>query len=66
MYHGASIEDRKLYFLVKFGQYKFMKQLFDTGFIYMQRLRALQDIEHDQIGDKNEGLSHALQPDQVV
>jgi hypothetical protein len=60
------MEDRKLYFLVKFGQYTFMKQLFDTGSIYMQRLRAFQDVEHDQIGDKNEGLSHALQPSQVA
>lgn len=60
------MEDRNLYFLVKFGQYEFMKKLFETGSIYMQRLRTFQDIEHDQIGDKNEGLSHILQPEQVV
>lgn len=59
------MEDRRLYFLVKFGKYEFMKQLFDNGSIYMQRLRAFQGIEHAQIGDKHEGLSHSLQPSQV-
>ena len=49
------MEDRKLYFLVKFGQYEFMKQLFENGSIYMQSLCAFQNIEHAQIGDKNEG-----------
>lgn len=60
------MKDRKLYFLIKFGQYRFMKELFDNGSIYMQRLRKFNDIEHEQIGDKNEGVSHAFQPDKTI
>ena len=60
------MNQRELYFLIKFGKYKHMKALFDNGIIYMQRMRVFTEIEHAQIGDVNEGLSHTLQPDRVV
>ena len=52
--------------LIKFGQYVYMKALLEKGTIYMQALRNYADIEHDQIGDCNEGLSYSLTKDVKV
>ena len=46
--------------LIKFGQYMHMKSLLEEGSMYMQLLRNYVDIEHDQIGDPDEGLSYSL------
>lgn len=43
-----------------------MKALLETGSIYMQSLRNYVDIEHDQIGDPDEGLSYSLTKDVKV
>jgi hypothetical protein len=59
------MSDPKVVFLAKFGKPKYMEALQSEGEIYMQRLRAFKEIEHLQIGDKNEGLSHSFQPDKI-
>lgn len=43
-----------------------MKALIEDGAIYMQSLRNYIDIEHDQIGDPDEGLSLSLTKDVKV
>lgn len=43
-----------------------MKALLEKGVIYMQSLRNYVDIEHDQIGDPDEGLSYSLTKDVKV
>ncbi len=52
--------------LIKFGQYAYMKALLEEGEIYMQSLRHYVDVEHDQIGDPDEGLSYSLTKDVKV
>ena len=42
-----------------------MEDIQMKGDIRMQRLHVYQEIEHSQIGDKNEGLIHSLQPDKI-
>jgi hypothetical protein len=59
-------EETIMFFFVKFGQYQFMKELYDSGQIFMQRWRTFRNIEHDQIGDRNEGLSHAIQASNII
>lgn len=46
--------------LIKFGEYRYLKPLMEDGVLYMQALRNYAEIEHDQIGDPNEGLSYSL------
>lgn len=59
------LKDRRLFALMKFGERKYLESMRKTGALHMKRLRAFQDIEHKEIGDKNEGISHTWQPDKI-
>lgn len=55
----------EIFCIIKFGQEKYIKELQAEGKVYMQRLDAYQKIEQEEIGDKNEGITHLFQADNI-
>ncbi len=55
----------ELFCIIKFGTKENITELQKNGTIFMQRLHNYQKIEHDEIGDKNEGLTHLFQANKV-
>lgn len=51
--------------IIKFGEKKYINELYENGTVFMQRLYNYQKIEHTEIGDKNEGITHLFQANQV-
>ena len=60
------MSDNNFYFLLKFGEREHLNKMLIHGVLHMKRLRSFQKIEHSEIGDKNEGISHCWQPDQII
>jgi hypothetical protein len=46
-------EQKEFITIIKFGNSQNIKELYNNGTIYMQRLHNYQKIEHTEIGDKN-------------
>ena len=59
------MSNRKVFIFLKYGKYEYMKKLFDDGDVYLQRWKAFKDIEHSEIGDRNEGVAHTWPSSQV-
>jgi hypothetical protein len=51
--------------IIKFGEQKYIKDLYEDGTLFMQRLYNYQKIEHKERGDKHEGISHLFQSEQT-
>ena len=54
------------YGIIKFGEAEHIKELYENGTIFMQRAENYAKIEHDEIGDKHENLSHLYQPEYLT
>ncbi len=55
----------KLFGIIKFGKKEHITELQEKGMVFMRRLSNYIEIEHKEIGDKNEGLTHLLQASQI-
>ncbi|WP_294872979.1 hypothetical protein [Sulfuricurvum sp. RIFCSPLOWO2_12_FULL_43_24] len=51
--------------IIKFGAKRYIQDLYENGTVFMQRLYNYPKIEHPEIGDKNEGISHLFQAEQT-
>lgn len=51
--------------IIKFGEKKYIQDLYENGTVFMQRLFNYHEIEHIEIGDKNEGMTHLFQAKEV-
>lgn len=51
---------------MKIGSKENMEELLNDGSIFLQRWRNYQKIEQVERGDKNEGLSHSFQPENIT
>lgn len=60
------MSSKRILCIAKFGKKHHLENMLKNGVLHMKRLRAFQDIEHQEIGDTNEGLSHLWQPEQIV
>ena len=60
------MNNKGVYCIAKFGEYNHLEKMLLNGVLHMKRLRAFQNIEHKEIGDKNDGLSHIYQPNKIA
>lgn len=50
--------NKSLFILVKFGQKEYMRELMKKGIMHLKPIKEFRKIEHSEIGDSQEGLSH--------
>jgi hypothetical protein len=61
------MDNISIYFLFKFGEDIFMRQLWEQGIIYMNPIQYFIDYEEKELrGDENEGLSGIFQTEKVT
>ncbi len=56
------IEEKMPLYLFKFGEYEYMKKLYEEGELFFNTIYYFKKLEDENLrGDKNENLSHCLQ-----
>lgn len=59
------MQKNNFYGIIKFGQAKHVNELYENGIVYMQRVENYTQINHEEIGDKNENITQLWQSKQI-